>query len=95
MKKSFPKNIFANRKLGTYINLIIVPLVIFLAGCSKKSPENFAELIIQGGTIYTVEEKRPIVEAVAVRDGLILYAGIATGVKKFIGPDTYILVKVS
>jgi len=44
-----------------------------LFSCKPAHPP--ADLLIYGGTIYTVEDAQPQVEAVAVRDGRIVFAG--------------------
>jgi len=50
---------------------------MFFGAClvSCKPAHLPADLLIYGGTIYTVEDARPQVEAVAVRDGRIVFAG--------------------
>ena len=50
-----------------------------------------AELYIYGGTIYTMEEDFPTVEAVAISGDRIIYAGSHTPDSKYIGPSTRIL----
>jgi predicted amidohydrolase YtcJ len=57
--------------------------------CSeKKTP---ADLIIRGGTIYTVEDSNPTVEAVAVTGDKIVYAGDLAGLVKFEGEKTEVI----
>jgi predicted amidohydrolase YtcJ len=57
--------------------------------CSeKKTP---ADLIIRGGTIYTVEDSNPTVEAVAVTGDKIVYAGDLAGLAKFEGEKTEVI----
>ncbi len=64
-------------------------LTVFLTGCSeKKTP---ADLIIRGGTIYTVEEGNPLVEAVAVSGDRIVFAGDLKNVSKYEGENTRII----
>jgi len=64
-------------------------LTIYLTGCSeKKTP---ADLIIRGGTIYTVEEGNPVVEAVAVSGDKIVFAGDLKDVSKYEGENTRII----
>ncbi|MEQ1586372.1 MAG: amidohydrolase family protein, partial [Cyclobacteriaceae bacterium] len=64
-------------------------LTVYLTGCSeKKTP---ADLIIRGGTIYTVEDGNPIVEAVAVHGDKIVFAGALKDVSKFEGENTQII----
>lgn len=60
-----------------------------LMHCSeKKTP---ADLIIRGGTIYTVESGSPTVEAVAVTGAKIVYAGDLKGLAKYEGEQTQVL----
>ncbi|MBX2917248.1 MAG: amidohydrolase [Cyclobacteriaceae bacterium] len=74
-----------NRCLG----LFIVFLAIGLTQCSnKKTP---ADLIIKGGTIYTVEPGTPTVEAVAVKGDTIVYAGDLAGLSKYQGEQTKVI----
>lgn len=63
----------------------IILLAFFVFSCAKQQP---ADLIILGGTIYTVDEKNPTVEAVAVTNGKIVYAGSEDGLEPFEGENT-------
>ncbi len=61
----------------------------FLASCqSKPAP---ADLVILGGTIYTVNEKQPTVEAVAVQGDKIIFAGSETEARKYIVDKTLVI----
>ena len=46
-----------------------------------------ADMVIFGN-FYTVDEKNPKAEAVAIKDGKYIYVGSAAGVKSFIGKNT-------
>ncbi len=60
-----------------------------LIQCSeKKTP---ADLIIKGGTIYTVETDNTTVEAVAVKGDTIVYAGDLAGLSKYEGEQTKVI----
>lgn len=60
-----------------------------LIQCSeKKTP---ADLIIKGGTIYTVETDNAKVEAVAVMGDTIVYAGSLAGLSKYEGEQTKVI----
>tara|TARA_R110002012_G_scaffold321930_1_gene552438 strand:- start:19966 stop:21693 length:1728 start_codon:yes stop_codon:yes gene_type:complete len=48
--------------------------LLFLGACADANKE-FASLIIHGGTIYTVDSTQTTVEAVAIKDNIILFAG--------------------
>ena len=47
-----------------------------------------ADLVIRHATIYTVDAAHPTAQAVAVKDGKIVYVGTDAGVQKFIGAST-------
>lgn len=47
-----------------------------------------ADLAIGGARIRTLDPDRPAAEAVAVRDGRIVYVGDETGLDEYLGPDT-------
>lgn len=47
-----------------------------------------ADLVLRRATIYTVDAKTPTAQAVAVKDGAIVYVGSDAGVAKFVGPST-------
>jgi predicted amidohydrolase YtcJ len=63
-------------------------LFAILCRCSTQEP---ADLIITGGKIYTMDDVQPNVEAVAVKNDRIIYAGTNEGVGKFKGDQTRIL----
>jgi predicted amidohydrolase YtcJ len=67
----------------------VLLLVICVAGCSDKNKP--ADLIIRGGTIYTVEDSNPVVEAVAVSGDKIIFAGNLKDVAKYEGESTQII----
>jgi predicted amidohydrolase YtcJ len=63
-----------------------------LLSCSWFSrPSGKADLVIENGYIYTVDEKNPLVEAMAVKEKTIVYVGKNAGVKKWIGKDTQVI----
>jgi predicted amidohydrolase YtcJ len=69
------------------INSILALLIFFsLLSCQKQ--EESADLIISGGTIYTVDENQETVEAVAVRDNKIIFAGSEAEVEKYLSETT-------
>lgn len=64
-------------------------LTVYLTGCSeKKTP---ADMIIRGGTIYTVEDSNPVVEAVAVRGDKIVFAGDLKDISAYQNENTQII----
>ena len=55
-----------------------------LAGCSDPAPPRSATLVNVNAAVFTAEVDRPWAEAVAVRDGRILYVGDDAGDLRFI-----------
>ncbi|MBL7863108.1 MAG: amidohydrolase [Cyclobacteriaceae bacterium] len=67
----------------------VVLLAVSLVQCAgKKTP---ADLIIRGGTIYTMESANPTVEAVAVRGDTIVYSGDVNGLAPYEGELTQVI----
>ena len=50
-----------------------------------------ADLVLRHATIYTVDAARPTAQAVAVKDGKILFVGSDAAVAKYVGPATRML----
>ncbi len=47
-----------------------------------------ADLIVTNARIYTVDENRPLAEAMAIREGRVVFVGSARGAETFAGPHT-------
>jgi predicted amidohydrolase YtcJ len=56
------------------------------AGAAPETPP--ADLVITGGKIYTVDKAHSTVEAMAVRDGKIVFTGSSADAKRWIGAQT-------
>lgn len=64
-------------------------LSVVLVGCTNASSDKTADMIISGGTILTMVGDSPeYVEAVAVDDGMIVYAGDLAGAQAYRGSET-------
>jgi predicted amidohydrolase YtcJ len=72
---------------GRYSCVLFVLCLIWSCG-GKPEP---ADLVILGGKIYTMEDQHPVVEAVAVKDSRIIFAGPALEGKNFVGDDTRVI----
>src|SRR5665213_3594280 len=64
--------------------LFVVPSVTV---AQTASPEP-ADIVFQGGGVYTVDAARSWAEAVAVRAGRVIYVGTDAGVARWVGPKT-------
>ena len=69
---------------------ISISLILLISGCSEIKKES-ATMLIHGGTIYTVDDAQPIVEAVAVKDNNILFAGTLNEAEKYKTETTEII----
>jgi predicted amidohydrolase YtcJ len=64
-------------------------LLLLLAGCSGERPA--ADTVITNARIYTVNASQPWAEAVAVREGRILFVGSAKDVSRYKAPGTQVI----
>ncbi|MFA7418453.1 MAG: amidohydrolase [Melioribacteraceae bacterium] len=62
-----------------------------LTNCGDNKMENIADLVLKNGNIATVDAKNTIAQAVAVKDGKILFVGSNREIEKFIGSPTEVI----
>jgi hypothetical protein len=62
-------------------------LILALSGCQQQA----AELVLQGGMIYTIRADQPIVEAIVVSAGKIVFVGDEATAATYIGSDTEVV----
>ena len=67
--------------------LIISARIIAEEGGSKL-PDNFADLVLSGGIVATVDQEMSIVEAIAIRGSRIIAVGPTSEISRFVGPTT-------
>lgn len=58
---------------------------------AKKDATKLADTIFINGNVYTVEAKQPWAEAVAIKNGEIIYVGNTKGAKKYKNKNTKII----
>src|SRR5690606_10081604 len=59
------------------------------ASAPARGPDRApADLVALNGRIYTADGARPVVQAIAVRDGRIVFAGDERGARALVGPET-------
>jgi predicted amidohydrolase YtcJ len=80
---------FMFKKLITV--LLTCCLVFSLAACSSGGSSDVADMVITNAAVYTVDKDNTIAEAVAVKDGMIVYVGDSAGVEKFTGSSTKVV----
>jgi len=64
--------------------------LLVLVGCrlERRPPAVRADLILTGGAVYTMSPGRPWAEALAIREGKIVFVGDSAGAQRFQGPGT-------
>ncbi len=67
-------------------SLLLAALTALCASVSFAADP--ADIVFTGGKVYTVNEKQPWAEAVAVKGNKIVYVGDNAGAKQFVGKDT-------
>jgi len=75
------------------ISFMVFTVVTFMFGMLQSSckDRSFADLVLLGGKVVTVDDKFSIQEAVAVRDNRIISVGSRQKVEALIGPKTKVL----
>ena len=64
---------------------LLAGLILLLSACSSGEK---ADSIFYNGSIYTVDDSNPQVEAVAVKDGMIMAVGSSSDILKYQGDET-------
>jgi len=78
-------------------------LALLASACGSKAPtptpqpspvptaHPAADLVVTNGTLYTVDAGRSVAQAMAVKDGVIVYVGDGAGAQAWIGSGTRVL----
>ena len=69
----------------------LVTLLILLLTAAIGVQAQTADLILHNGVIWTVDEKNPTAEAVAIKDGKFLIVGTNSAALKLRGPNTRVI----
>jgi predicted amidohydrolase YtcJ len=74
-----------------YIKIVLASLITLVMVVSCNRERVSADMIILGGTIYTMDDRQPVVEAVAVQGDKIVFAGNEAEARKFATDNTQII----
>lgn len=67
-------------------------MALLMAACGNNDgPDVAADMIMQNGQVYMINATRTKAQAVAVKDGKIIYVGANDGVKQFVGSSTKVV----
>jgi len=75
------------KNLFWYVTVLMVGIFFF----SSLALAGEAEIVFTNGKIYTVNNKNPFAEAVAVKDGKFMEVGSAKDIEKFVGKRTRVV----
>ena len=68
------------------LTLLALLLLLAVAAHGQASKQAGADLILHNGVIWTVDDKKPSVQAVAVKDGTFVVVGSNAEALKLRGP---------
>jgi predicted amidohydrolase YtcJ len=74
--------------------MMLITSIAIVGACSKPGPPAEilgADTVFTNGRIYTVDDDRSWMEAVAITDGRIVYAGADSGIDQHIGANTTVV----
>lgn len=79
----------------TTASLLVSSLLVSAASAAGGASAPFsiksADLVIEDAKVYTVDKDKPWAEAIAIKNGEIVYVGTNNGVKKFKGEQTKVI----
>src|SRR5688572_15680059 len=70
--------------------IVSILFICFISSCMSKS-KDAADIVLQNAQLYTVNKNQPNAEAIAVKDGKIVFVGSNEEVKKFVGNETEVI----
>lgn len=77
------------KKLNMKFQLLSFLIIVFmLFSCQSINETEIADSIYYNGTIYTVDKDNAVVEAVGIKDGIIIYTGNYEIAQSFVGDST-------
>lgn len=90
--KSKRKGLIAMRVCSFLLFIVLLMSSVFTGSAlAKENSKQAADLIFENGSVYTVDKDRSRAEAVAVKDGKILYVGDSKGAAAFKGSNTRVI----
>jgi predicted amidohydrolase YtcJ len=80
------------RQLLSAALLLAPPLPLAAqAPAARRAPAAPADLVVRDARIYTVDDSRPVAEAMAIRAGRVVFVGSDRGADALVGPRTRVL----
>ncbi len=79
------------RSMLNYLPAVILSFLSCNSATNSASTSETAELVINNAKVYTVNKNQPEAEALAVKDGKIIFVGGTEDAKKYIGNTTKVI----
>ncbi len=76
------------RPFSALVPVALAPLALAAAGGTRAQP---ADLVLDHGTVITMDSTRPNGQAVAIRDGRIAAVGSDADIQRYVGPNTKVI----
>ncbi|MDN3641416.1 amidohydrolase [Lutimonas halocynthiae] len=73
------------KKIQLTLSVLFISLLI---SCNTETKKETADMVFTNGNVITVDEARPAAEAVAVKDGKIVFVGSSEEAQAYIGEGT-------
>lgn len=79
--------------LNTCNRVVLAGALLALSVACTGSPpdEGPADLVVRGGAIHTANARRPVAEALAVREGRFVFVGDSVDAERWIGATTEVV----
>ena len=77
-------------RLSIYLPVILSMMLLACSAKQQDGPQIVADSLFLSGAVYTVDAERSWAEAVAIKNGTIIYVGDDNGAHAFIGAETEI-----
>ncbi len=90
---AFEQTIFSTSKFEKHMRLLaaILTLLIVSAFAPQANKTEPADLVLKNGNVYTVNEKQPHAEAIAVKGSRIVFVGTNADAEKCVGSQTRVI----
>ena len=73
------------------MRVLLILCALLLTLTPPPTPVDSADIVFTNGNIYTVNDRDPKAEALAVKKGRIIFVGSNTGSQKFVGKSTKVV----
>ena len=73
------------------MQVFFFPFILMTLVQANSAPRGSADLVFINGKIWTVDERQPVAEGVAIADGKIVEVGLNAKIQAFVGSKTRVV----